>query len=100
MSSDAIHGFAGPSVPPVPGALGPLMVTTSAAPGHVTIPGIPGNSVLLVSNLNPEVSLIDGTDANATLYQLPESCRLTLAEGIRDIFYADNMKNRTAVYLF
>ncbi|NXY16732.1 PTBP3 protein, partial [Atrichornis clamosus] len=32
-------------------------VTTSATPGHVTIPavpGIPGNSVLLVSNLNPE----------------------------------------------
>ncbi|XP_039589181.1 polypyrimidine tract-binding protein 3 isoform X2 [Passer montanus] len=45
---------AGPSVLPVPGALGPLMVTTSATPGHMTIPGIPGNSVLLVSNLNPE----------------------------------------------
>ncbi|XP_077646208.1 polypyrimidine tract-binding protein 3 isoform X2 [Lonchura striata] len=45
---------AGPSVLPVPGALGPLMVTTSAAPGHMTIPDIPGNSVLLVSNLNPE----------------------------------------------
>ncbi|XP_059692864.1 polypyrimidine tract-binding protein 3 isoform X6 [Haemorhous mexicanus] len=44
----------GPSVLPVPGALGPLTVTTSAAPGHMTIPGIPGNSVLLVSNLNPE----------------------------------------------
>ncbi|NWU23525.1 PTBP3 protein, partial [Dyaphorophyia castanea] len=29
-------------------------VTTSAAPGHMTIPGVPGNSVLLVSNLNPE----------------------------------------------
>ncbi|NWV02630.1 PTBP3 protein, partial [Ptilonorhynchus violaceus] len=32
-------------------------VTTSAAPGHMTTPGvtgIPGNSVLLVSNLNPE----------------------------------------------
>uniref|UniRef100_A0A8D2QGI9 Polypyrimidine tract binding protein 3 n=1 Tax=Zonotrichia albicollis TaxID=44394 RepID=A0A8D2QGI9_ZONAL len=45
---------AGPSVLPVPGALGPFTVTTSAAPGHMTIPGIPGNSVLLVSNLNPE----------------------------------------------
>ncbi|XP_005425390.1 polypyrimidine tract-binding protein 3 [Geospiza fortis] len=44
----------GPSVLPVPGALGPFTVTTSAAPGHMTIPGIPGNSVLLVSNLNPE----------------------------------------------
>ncbi|NXR29046.1 PTBP3 protein, partial [Cinclus mexicanus] len=54
MSSDAIYTFPGPSVPPVPGALGPLTVTTSAVPGHMTIPGIPGNSVLLVSNLNPE----------------------------------------------
>ncbi|XP_054140069.1 polypyrimidine tract-binding protein 3 isoform X2 [Melozone crissalis] len=45
---------AGPSVLPVPGALGPFTVTASAAPGHMTIPGIPGNSVLLVSNLNPE----------------------------------------------
>ncbi|XP_041265634.1 polypyrimidine tract-binding protein 3-like isoform X2 [Onychostruthus taczanowskii] len=45
---------AGPSALPVPGALGPLTVTTSAAPGHMTVPGIPGNSVLLVSNLNPE----------------------------------------------
>ncbi|NXK67250.1 PTBP3 protein, partial [Sylvietta virens] len=54
MSSDAIYTFPGPSVPPVPGALGPLTVTTSAVPGHMTIPDIPGNSVLLVSNLNPE----------------------------------------------
>ncbi|XP_023800093.1 polypyrimidine tract-binding protein 3 isoform X3 [Cyanistes caeruleus] len=45
---------AGPSVLPVPGALGPLTVTTSAAPGHMNVPGVPGNSVLLVSNLNPE----------------------------------------------
>ncbi|XP_068033270.1 polypyrimidine tract-binding protein 3 [Anomalospiza imberbis] len=45
---------AGPSVLPVPGALGPLTVTTSAASGHMTIPDIPGNSVLLVSNLNAE----------------------------------------------
>ncbi|NXH50168.1 PTBP3 protein, partial [Dicaeum eximium] len=44
----------GPSAPPVPGALGPLTVTTSAVPGHMPVPGIPGNSVLLVSNLNPE----------------------------------------------
>ncbi|NXD05285.1 PTBP3 protein, partial [Certhia familiaris] len=51
MSSDAIYTFSGPSVPPGPG---PLTVTSSAAPGHMTIPGIPGNSVLLVSNLNPE----------------------------------------------
>ncbi|NXF20592.1 PTBP3 protein, partial [Rhodinocichla rosea] len=54
MEADAIYTFPGPSVLPVPGALGPFMVTTSAAPGHMTIPSIPGNSVLLVSNLNPE----------------------------------------------
>ncbi|NWV32550.1 PTBP3 protein, partial [Grantiella picta] len=54
MSSDAIYTLPGPSVPPVPGVLGPVAVTTSAVPGHMTIPGIPGNSVLLVSNLNPE----------------------------------------------
>ncbi|NXL70165.1 PTBP3 protein, partial [Leptocoma aspasia] len=54
MSSDAIYIFSGPSVPPVPGAPGPLTVTTSAVPAHMPIPGIPGNSVLLVSNLNPE----------------------------------------------
>ncbi|NWQ94353.1 PTBP3 protein, partial [Burhinus bistriatus] len=29
-------------------------VTTPAVSGHMTVPGIPGNSVLLVSNLNPE----------------------------------------------
>ncbi|NXG25115.1 PTBP3 protein, partial [Grallaria varia] len=49
---------AGLSVPTVPGALGSLTVTPSAASGQMAIPGvtgIPGNSVLLVSNLNPEV---------------------------------------------
>ncbi|KAM6187461.1 polypyrimidine tract-binding protein 3 isoform 2-T5 [Sarcoramphus papa] len=48
---------AGVSVPAVPGALGSLAVTTSAASGQMTIPGVtgvPGNSILLVSNLNPE----------------------------------------------
>ncbi|XP_059689326.1 polypyrimidine tract-binding protein 3 isoform X4 [Gavia stellata] len=41
----------------VPGALGSLIVTTPEASGHMIIPGVPdvpGNSVLLVSNLNPE----------------------------------------------
>lgn len=79
MSSDAIYTFLGPSVLPVPGALGPFTVTTSAAPGHMTIPGIPGNSVLLVSNLNPEVSLIGGTDVSVTLYQLPESLKTDIS---------------------
>lgn len=50
-------GFAqgtGLSVPAIPGS---LAVTTSAVSGHMTSPGVigvPENSVLLVSNLNPE----------------------------------------------
>uniref|UniRef100_A0A8B9QP27 Polypyrimidine tract-binding protein 1 n=1 Tax=Apteryx owenii TaxID=8824 RepID=A0A8B9QP27_APTOW len=46
------------SVPAVPGALGPLGMPTSVVSGRMTIPGVtgvPGNSVLLVSNLNSEV---------------------------------------------
>ena len=42
-----------------PGALGPLTITSSAVTGRMAIPGaggIPGNSVLLVTNLNPDVS--------------------------------------------
>ncbi|KFO81562.1 Polypyrimidine tract-binding protein 3, partial [Cuculus canorus] len=49
---------AGLSVPAVPGALGSLAVMSPAVPGQMTIPGVTGapvNSVLLVSNLNPEV---------------------------------------------
>ncbi|NXK53481.1 PTBP3 protein, partial [Chauna torquata] len=38
-------------------ALGSLAVTTSAASGRIPgVTGVPGNSVLLVSNLNPEVN--------------------------------------------
>lgn len=42
-----------------PGALGPLAITSSAVTGRMAIPGaggMPGNSVLLVTNLNPDVS--------------------------------------------
>ncbi|KFQ89206.1 Polypyrimidine tract-binding protein 3, partial [Phoenicopterus ruber ruber] len=55
-----VVGFAqgaGLPVPPVPGALGSVAVATPAVSGQMTIPGVsgvPGNSVLLVSNLNPE----------------------------------------------
>uniref|UniRef100_A0A8C3K2U5 Polypyrimidine tract binding protein 3 n=1 Tax=Calidris pygmaea TaxID=425635 RepID=A0A8C3K2U5_9CHAR len=59
-SSDAINTFPGLSVPALPGGLGSLAVTTPAVSGHMTTPGVtgvPGNSVLLVTNLNPEVSL-------------------------------------------
>uniref|UniRef100_F6URS1 Polypyrimidine tract-binding protein 1 n=3 Tax=Ornithorhynchus anatinus TaxID=9258 RepID=F6URS1_ORNAN len=48
---------AGLTVPAVPGALGPLTITTSAVTGRMAVPGVagvPGNSVLLVSNLNSE----------------------------------------------
>ncbi|KAM6227030.1 polypyrimidine tract-binding protein 3 isoform 1-T4 [Spheniscus humboldti] len=48
---------AGLSIPAAPGTLTSLAVTTSAVSGQMTIPGVtdvPGNSVLLVSNLNPE----------------------------------------------
>uniref|UniRef100_A0A8C6ZQX0 Polypyrimidine tract-binding protein 1 n=1 Tax=Nothoprocta perdicaria TaxID=30464 RepID=A0A8C6ZQX0_NOTPE len=54
-------GFApaiGLSVPSVPGTLGPLGMPNSAVSGRMTLPGataVPGNSVLLVSNLNSEV---------------------------------------------
>uniref|UniRef100_A0A8C0B8B1 Polypyrimidine tract binding protein 3 n=1 Tax=Buteo japonicus TaxID=224669 RepID=A0A8C0B8B1_9AVES len=54
MSSDTINNLPGVSVPGIPGAFGSLTVT---APGQMTPPGVfgvPGNSVLLVSNLNPE----------------------------------------------
>ncbi|KAM6034112.1 PREDICTED: polypyrimidine tract-binding protein 3-like isoform X1 [Chlamydotis macqueenii] len=48
---------AGLPVPAVPGPLVSLTVTTSSTSGQITVPGVtgvPGNSVLLVSNLNPE----------------------------------------------
>ncbi|XP_075382588.1 polypyrimidine tract-binding protein 3 isoform X1 [Mycteria americana] len=48
---------AGLSVPAVPGGLGSLTVTACAPSGQMTLSGVtdvPGNSVLLVSNLNPE----------------------------------------------
>lgn len=49
---------AGLSVSGVHGALGPLALTTSAITGRMAYPGmtaIPGHSVLLISNLNPDL---------------------------------------------
>ncbi|GAB1288547.1 Polypyrimidine tract-binding protein 3 [Apodemus speciosus] len=46
-----------PQAAAVPGALGPLTLTSSAVSGRMAIPGasgMPGNSVLLVTNLNPD----------------------------------------------
>ncbi|CAI5796622.1 tract-binding 3 isoform X1 [Podarcis lilfordi] len=54
------HGL---SVSAVPSALGPLAITTSAMTGRMAIPGMtgmPGNFVLLVSNLNPDAITPDG----------------------------------------
>ncbi|NWW44383.1 PTBP3 protein, partial [Pedionomus torquatus] len=59
-SLPAVYGL---SVPVLPGGLGSLGVTTPATSGHMTTPGVtgvPGNSVLLVSNLNPEAITPDG----------------------------------------
>lgn len=73
MSSDTINNLPGVSVPGIPGAFGSL-----TAPGLMTPPGVfgvPGNSVLLVSNLNPEVSFIGGTDAS----QFLSTARIILA---------------------
>lgn len=55
-----LHSLSGLSVPNVHGALAPLAIPSAAAAaaaGRIAIPGLAGagNSVLLVSNLNPEV---------------------------------------------
>ncbi|XP_054042664.1 polypyrimidine tract-binding protein 3 isoform X2 [Rissa tridactyla] len=56
-------GFAQGAVPVVPGAFGSPAVISSAPSEHMTAPGatgVPGNSVLLVSNLNSEAITPDG----------------------------------------
>ncbi|NXP11883.1 PTBP3 protein, partial [Thinocorus orbignyianus] len=63
LSSDAINTFPGLPVPALPGGPGSLPVPTPAMPGPVATPeitGVPANSVLLVSNLNPEAITPDG----------------------------------------
>ncbi|NWI15429.1 PTBP3 protein, partial [Crypturellus soui] len=53
----ALNSLPDLSVPSVPGALGPLGMPNSAVSGRMTLPNatdVPGNSVLLVSNLNSE----------------------------------------------
>ncbi|XP_014342433.1 polypyrimidine tract-binding protein 3 isoform X3 [Latimeria chalumnae] len=53
----SFHQAAGLSVAAVPGTISPLAIPASAVTGRMTIPGmhpIQGNSVLLVSNLNPD----------------------------------------------
>lgn len=51
--------LSGLSMQAMPGALGPLTIPTSAVAGRMAIHGMPPtalHSVLLVSNLNPDVS--------------------------------------------
>ncbi|NXX75022.1 PTBP3 protein, partial [Urocolius indicus] len=58
--NNAINTIPGLLVPAVPGPLSSLAFTMSAVPGQMTALGVtrvPGTSVLLVSNLNPDVSL-------------------------------------------
>lgn len=63
LSSDAINILPGSLVPPLPAAIDSL-----APPGQRTYPDFSENSVLLVSNLNPNVSLFGGTDASINFY--------------------------------
>uniref|UniRef100_A0A8C2S758 Polypyrimidine tract binding protein 1 n=1 Tax=Capra hircus TaxID=9925 RepID=A0A8C2S758_CAPHI len=72
----AIPQAAGLSVPNVHGALAPLAIPSAAAAaaaaGRIAIPGLAGagNSVLLVSNLNPEACMADGSQAQLAMSHL------------------------------
>ncbi|NWS74820.1 PTBP3 protein, partial [Crotophaga sulcirostris] len=55
MSTDVVNTLPGLSVPATPGA---LSLPSSVAPGQMSASGASLSPVLLVSNLNPEVSLI------------------------------------------
>uniref|UniRef100_A0A8C8RKT1 Polypyrimidine tract binding protein 3 n=1 Tax=Pelusios castaneus TaxID=367368 RepID=A0A8C8RKT1_9SAUR len=73
------HQAAGLSVPAVPGALGPLTITTSAMTGRMAIPGVagvPGNSVLLVSNLNPDVMPLDSLFVFLSLFSCSDGINI------------------------
>lgn len=86
----------GLSVPNVHGALAPLAIPSAAAAaaaaGRITIPGLggAGNSVLLVSNLNPEVrgswAVHPGGMTGLMLSDLsasvPQCCRPSLAASL------------------
>jgi len=104
MSSDAINTITGLSVPSVPGAVGSLAITTSSAFGQITMPGAtggPGNSVLLVSNLNSEVCLVELLQVSASTNCQNPSCKLTLAEEIgEEISVLRIQKKRTALFFF
>lgn len=83
----------GLSVPNVHGALAPLAIPSAAAAaaaaGRITIPGLggAGNSVLLVSNLNPEVrgswavhpGGVRGLMLSGLSASVPQRCRPSLA---------------------
>uniref|UniRef100_A0A8C6YQN9 Polypyrimidine tract-binding protein 1 n=1 Tax=Nothoprocta perdicaria TaxID=30464 RepID=A0A8C6YQN9_NOTPE len=90
----AIPQAAGLSVPNVHGALAPLAIpaAAAAAAGRIAIPGLTGagNSVLLVSNLNPEVncfcsSLSEGVYGDVQrvkiLFNKKENALVQMADG-------------------
>ncbi|GAB1295308.1 Polypyrimidine tract-binding protein 1 [Apodemus speciosus] len=81
----AIPQAAGLSVPNVHGALAPLAIPSAAAAaaaGRIAIPGLAGagNSVLLVSNLNPE-SVYGDVQRVKILFNKKENALVQMADG-------------------
>ncbi|KAB1259685.1 Polypyrimidine tract-binding protein 1 [Camelus dromedarius] len=83
----AIPQAAGLSVPNVHGALAPLAIPSAAAAaaaaGRIAIPGLAGagNSVLLVSNLNPEVRVYGDVQRVKILFNKKENALVQMADG-------------------
>ncbi|ELV09317.1 Polypyrimidine tract-binding protein 1, partial [Tupaia chinensis] len=83
----AIPQAAGLSVPNVHGALAPLAIPSAAAAaaaaGRIAIPGLAGagNSVLLVSNLNPEVGVYGDVQRVKILFNKKENALVQMADG-------------------
>ncbi|CAO2641552.1 Polypyrimidine tract-binding protein 1 [Lemmus lemmus] len=74
------------SVPNVHGALAPLAIPSAAAAaaaGRIAIPGLAGagNSVLLVSNLNPEVCVYGDVQRVKILFNKKENALVQMADG-------------------
>ncbi|XP_007665772.1 polypyrimidine tract-binding protein 1 isoform X2 [Ornithorhynchus anatinus] len=83
----AIPQAAGLSVPNVHGALAPLAIPSAAAAaaaaGRIAIPGLTGagNSVLLVSNLNPERGVYGDVQRVKILFNKKENALVQMADG-------------------
>uniref|UniRef100_A0A8D1TZB8 RRM domain-containing protein n=1 Tax=Sus scrofa TaxID=9823 RepID=A0A8D1TZB8_PIG len=66
-----------------PGALGPLAITSSAVTGRMAMPGtggIPGNSVLLVTNLNPDVRVYGDVHRVKIMFNKKENALVQMAD--------------------